>query len=80
MKIPIGGLPGNKSLKEIREKVRAALQIRADKVGGLRPAETMKAIVVTEAKAVSIKIKMIKVRSLVESFRWTLKTDEDMPC
>ena len=78
--IPIGGLPGNKSRSEISEKVRAALQIKADKVGGLRPAETMKAMVVTEASAVSIKIKMIKVSNLVESFRCTVKTEDEIPC
>jgi hypothetical protein len=40
----------------------------------------MKAMVVTEASAVSIKIKMIKVSNLVESFRCTVKTEDEIPC
>ncbi len=67
MKMPIGGLPGNRSRKDMSEKVRAALQINADNVGGRLPAETINAIVVTEASAVNIKIKIIKVKSFVES-------------
>ena len=72
-------MPGNKSLNEIKEKVSAALQIKADSVGGRFPAETINAIVVTDAKAVNINIKIMKVNNFVESLLFAEKTDEEIP-
>lgn len=80
MKIPIGGLPGKRSRRDMSENVNAALQINADKVGGRLPAETINAIVVTEVKAVNIKIKIMRVSNFVESLLSAVKSDEERPC
>ena len=76
---PIGGLPGNRPRRPISEKVIAADQVRAERVGGRFVDATMNAIVPTEPIAVIIKNKMISVNNFVELERFASKIDDVIP-
>ena len=67
IKIPIGGDPGYIPRNEIREKVRAALHVSDESVGGRLCIATIYVIVPTEMRPESIRIMMINERTLVES-------------
>ena len=69
MRIPTGGAPGNSPRSEISANVSAAAQVNAESVGGRLVLATISAIVVTDAKPVNIKIKIINVRIFVEDER-----------